>query len=58
MIIGIISHYKSQVKELQERIESLNLPQIIMDNIKISTVDSFQGQERDIIIISSVRSNE
>ena len=44
MKIGIISPYKPQAKELQERIEELNLPSYIADNLKISTIDSFQGQ--------------
>ena len=47
--IGIISFYKAQVDCLQKRLEG--------KNIKIATVDSFQGQEKRIIILSAVRSN-
>ena len=43
MTIGIFSPYKPQVKELRERIEELNLPSYIADNIEINTIDSFQG---------------
>ncbi|WP_206076009.1 AAA domain-containing protein [Marinitoga lauensis] len=44
---GIISPYKDQVKFLKEQIEGT-----------ISTVDGFQGKEKDVIIFSLTRSNE
>jgi len=47
--LGIISPYRKQVILLQD-----SLPEIISN---IQTVDSFQGQERDVIIISLTRSN-
>lgn len=49
--IGIISPYNAQVNFLQRKI-------ITHSNcVTISTVDSFQGSDRDIIIISFTRSN-
>ena len=45
--IGIISPYADQVKLIQE-----NTP------VEVKTVDGFQGREKEIIIISTVRSNE
>ena len=45
--IGIISPYSDQVKLIQEKTE-----------IEVKTVDGFQGREKEIIIISSVRSND
>ncbi|MDB5274317.1 MAG: putative ATPase [Chitinophagaceae bacterium] len=51
--IGIISPYSAQVKRLKERLETIG----VMD-LKVSTIDSFQGQEADVIIISLVRSNQ
>ena len=54
--IGIISPYKEQVKLLNDSIqENSKLSKEIKQCIKIETVDSFQGQEEDIIVISSVR---
>jgi superfamily I DNA and/or RNA helicase len=56
---GIISPYKAQVSLLRESLtDSELLPGHISANLSINTVDSFQGQERDIIYISLVRSNE
>ena len=46
--IAIITPYRSQLNEIQAEIQ----------RIDSNTVDSFQGQERDIIIISLVRNNE
>lgn len=54
--IGIISFYGHQVKKLQEvrkyAQRDLGLP------IRLKTVDKFQGMERNIIIVSTVRSNK
>ena len=49
--IIIISPYRSQVKVLHEMLE----PLMARLNIEIATVDSFQGQEGDIVILSTVR---
>jgi ATP-dependent RNA/DNA helicase IGHMBP2 len=56
---GIISPYKAQVSLLQESlIGSELIPEAISHHMSINTVDSFQGQERDVIYISLARSNE
>lgn len=52
---GIISPYKGQVEHLKKQKADFPFPK---DNISINTIDGFQGQERDIIYISLVRSNE
>jgi len=46
--IGVISPYKAQAKELKK----------ISKDIEVHTVDGFQGREKDLIIISLVRSNK
>jgi len=51
--IGVISPYKAQVEYLSELFEE----ETELD-LQIQTVDSFQGQEKDIIYISLTRSNE
>ena len=50
--IGIIAPYKQQVNYLKEHI------QFDERKVKIQTIDSFQGQEQDVIIISLTRSND
>ena len=55
--VGIISPYTEQVKLLKTTFESAGLKiQGGLDDIEIATVDSFQGKEKDIIILSTVRS--
>jgi superfamily I DNA and/or RNA helicase len=54
--VGVISPYSAQVALLKELLQSLLLPTRIQ--LKISTVDGFQGQECEVIYISMVRSNE
>ncbi len=49
--IGIISPYRAQVELLQAEFAAEKM-------ITVNTVDSFQGQERDMIYISMVRSND
>ena len=55
--IGLISPYRHQVELLKEKVQGFPLLQSCLPNITINTIDSFQGQERDIIFISLVRSN-
>ena len=54
--IGIISPYKQQALYLEGRVKDYFKES--KSPININTIDSFQGQERDIIYISLVRSNE
>jgi superfamily I DNA and/or RNA helicase len=56
--IGIISPYKAQTSLLQEIVREGSPEVSVLSRISINTVDSFQGQERDVIYISLVRSNE
>jgi len=56
--IGIISPYKAQVGLLKDKFEETVKDEELRSKVAINTVDSFQGQERDIIYISLVRSNE
>lgn len=53
--IAIIAPYKAQVKYLIEQVDQ-RIPEY-KNIIEINTVDSFQGREQDIVIISCVRSN-
>ena len=54
--IGIISFYKLQIHRLREAFKNA-FGNKILDTIDINTVDGFQGQEKDIIILSCVRAN-
>ena len=56
--IGIISPYKEQVQYLTTKIAEDEILKNYLPQIAIKTVDGFQGQERDIIYISLVRSND
>ncbi len=55
--IGIISPYRQQILVLQEQYQHAAYLQPYRSKITINTIDSFQGQERDIMYISMVRSN-
>lgn len=55
--IAIISPYKKQVDILKDNISQLLNYEQYKSNISVNTIDSFQGQERDIVCISLVRSN-
>ncbi|XVF28804.1 hypothetical protein REPUB_Repub15cG0063300 [Reevesia pubescens] len=49
--IGVITPYRQQVLKLNKAFENLEMP-----DIKVGSVEQFQGQERKVIIISTVRS--
>lgn len=55
--IGIISPYREQVIYIQQDVESDEILSNYSD-FTINTIDGFQGQERDVIYISLVRSND
>jgi len=54
--IGIIAFYKGQVKYIKQKLEE-NFPKSVLETISCNTVDSYQGKEFDIVILSGVRSN-
>ena len=56
--VGIISPYRVQTHYIRQRINSSEELRRVRHLITVGTVDGFQGQERDIIFISLVRSNE
>ena len=56
--VGIISPYKVQTQYLRQQIRIRDEFRPFRQVISVNTVDGFQGQERDIIIISLVRSND
>ena len=56
--MGIITPYSAQVDRLQHLAEGSAILEPLHRLISINTVDAFQGQERDVIAISFVRSNE
>lgn len=55
--VGIISPYKVQTQYLRQQIKKREFFRPYRNTISVNTVDGFQGQERDIIMISLVRSN-
>ena len=55
---GLISPYKAQVQYLRQLIKKDAFFKPLRHLITINTVDGFQGQERDVILISLVRANE
>ena len=55
---GIISPYKAQVQYLRNKIKADASLKPYRSLFTVNTVDGFQGQERDVIFISLVRTNE
>jgi superfamily I DNA and/or RNA helicase len=53
--VGVISQYAAQVIALQKIIVRFQNNEFL--SVKVQTVDSFQGDEKDIIILSNVRCN-
>lgn len=55
---GIISPYRAQLQYLRSLIKSRQELKPLRRLISVNTVDGFQGQERDVIMLSMVRANE
>ena len=56
--VGVISPYRAQVQYLRRLFKKREFFKPYRHLISVNTVDGFQGQERDIILISLVRSND
>ena len=55
--VGVISPYRAQVQYLRHLLKQREFFKPFRKLISVNTVDGFQGQERDVILISLVRSN-
>ncbi|MBR6285672.1 MAG: AAA family ATPase [Bacteroidaceae bacterium] len=56
--VGVISPYRAQVQYMRRLIAKSAYFKPYRHLITVNTVDGFQGQERDVIVISLVRSND
>ena len=56
--IGIISPYKEQIELLKEKLVEFDYSAYPVSELAVKTIDGFQGEERDVIYISLVRSND
>ena len=56
--VGVISPYRAQVQLLRKMIRQREYFRPYRRLISVNTVDGFQGQERDVVVISLVRSND
>jgi superfamily I DNA and/or RNA helicase len=56
-VIGVICMYAAQRDLIRKKIQAANLPEAFRQTIKIDTVDSYQGKENPIVILSLVRNN-
>ena len=56
--VGVISPYRAQVQYLRQLVKKEPFFKPYRSLISINTVDGFQGQERDVILISLVRNNQ
>ena len=57
-VIGVICTYRAQCELLQQKLRNAFLSEAMRATIKVDTVDSYQGKENPIIILSLVRNNE
>lgn len=56
--VAVISFYKAQIGLLRDRLRRENLPPEWFDPWRdVNTVDQFQGSERDVVIVSLVRTD-
>ncbi|MCI6724992.1 MAG: C-terminal helicase domain-containing protein, partial [Bacteroidales bacterium] len=55
---GIISPYRAQVQFLRSLLRHDTVLRPLHRHITVNTVDAFQGQERDVVLVSLVRAND
>lgn len=55
--VTVLTPYAAQVALLHARIRSHSFAGINADEIELGTIDSMQGREKDVVVVSLVRSN-
>ncbi|MGN0214476.1 MAG: AAA domain-containing protein [Muribaculaceae bacterium] len=55
---GLISPYKAQVRYMRQLVKRSAVLRPLRHELTVDTIDGFQGQERDVVFISLVRSND
>jgi hypothetical protein len=56
-VIGVICMYAAQRELVRKKVQAANFPEAFRKAIKIDTVDSYQGKENPVVIVSLVRNN-
>jgi tRNA A-37 threonylcarbamoyl transferase component Bud32 len=56
-VVGVICMYAAQRDHVRKKIQALNLPEGFRKLVKVDTVDSYQGKENPVVIVSLVRNN-
>ncbi|WP_177218332.1 AAA domain-containing protein [Caulobacter sp. UNC279MFTsu5.1] len=56
-VVGVICMYAAQRDLVRKKVQAANFPETFRKLIKIDTVDSYQGKENPIVIVSLVRNN-
>ncbi|TIQ16864.1 MAG: hypothetical protein E5X51_33195 [Mesorhizobium sp.] len=56
--IGVICMYAAQRNLIERKLRQSSLAPLLEKNVKVGTVDSYQGKENPIVILSLVRNNE
>lgn len=56
--IGIICTYGAQSELIKQKLRAIGLSPTMLNSCKVDTVDSYQGKENPIVILSLVRNNE
>ncbi|NXX79574.1 ZGRF1 protein, partial [Urocolius indicus] len=56
--IGVITLYKSQMAKIQNLVSGVHSEAFELKAVQVSTVDAFQGAEKEIIVLSCVRTRQ
>ncbi|XP_010708286.1 protein ZGRF1 isoform X2 [Meleagris gallopavo] len=56
--VGVITFYKSQMYKIQNLLRSIHSEAFPVKAVQVSTVDAFQGAEKEIIVLSCVRTRQ
>ncbi|KFQ17915.1 Uncharacterized protein C4orf21, partial [Merops nubicus] len=57
-VIGVITLYKSQMHKIQNLLSGIHSEAFGVKSVQVSTVDAFQGAEKEIIVLSCVRTRQ